>query len=65
VTTGDRPGWPEPEPPVPLLRRGAVRAALVTLVVVSFLTLTLVSTCSPRRTVVRNTTTTTTTVVQI
>jgi quinol-cytochrome oxidoreductase complex cytochrome b subunit len=50
-------GWShDPEPPP---RRRPLRSGITILVIVSFLTLTLMSTCAPRRTVVRPTTTTT------
>jgi hypothetical protein len=43
----------------PWLRRPVIRGTVAMLAVVSFLIITLMSTCAPRRTVVRTTTTTT------
>lgn len=44
--------------PPPLLRRPAVRGAITAIVVVSFVMLTLMSTCSPRTAPIGTTTTT-------
>ncbi|MEE9299376.1 MAG: hypothetical protein V3V29_10140 [Acidimicrobiia bacterium] len=44
--------------PLPLLRRPAVRGAITLVVIVTFVMLTLMSTCSPRTTPIGTTTTT-------
>ncbi len=49
-------GWGEHR--LPLLRRPAVRGAITVVVVVTFVMLTLMSTCTPRSTPIGTTTTT-------